>query len=60
MGNASGWAGLASSQFQSVANSTTDIHEKAMAEGLKNLAWAVNELDKENDELKTLLYQLRR
>lgn len=31
-----------------------------MAEGLKNLAWAVNELDKENNELKTLLYQLRR
>lgn len=60
MGTASGWAGIAAGQFQTAANSTTDVHERALAEGLKNLAWAVNELDKENDELKTLLYQLRR
>jgi hypothetical protein len=59
MGTASGWAGMAAGKFQTTGNSTTNIHERALAEGLKDLAWAVNELDRQNDELKTLLYQLR-
>ena len=60
MGNASGWAGGAVNYFGQASASTTDPSQQAMAEGLKRLAWAIVEIDRQNDEIASQLRRVRR